>query len=240
MKINTMALASSALVAALLVGCGNGNTSSSVASVESSSSSSEAVVFYSSSSSSSVAPVVSSSSSVAPVSSSSSSEAPVVVAFEVTSTEIDNGAGFPDRHTCEGGQLRDGTSPKLDWTEGPKGTQSYAIVFRDKTLVDDGQPQFGFHWMIWNIPTSINTLPEALEGGTNPSAMGGATQSGPYFGPCPNYGGGSETHEYVFSVYAMDTETTSFGSGMEQAFKSFEANALEIATFTVTSNAKTK
>src|SRR6187402_2009203 len=41
-------------------------------------------------------------------------------------------------------------SPELDWTAGPSGTQSYAIVLQDLTNVMNGKPFV--HWALWNIP----------------------------------------------------------------------------------------
>lgn len=120
--------------------------------------------------------------------------------FTVTSPDFEDGEALPDAHTCEGAPFGAGVSPELNWSKGPKGTKSYAIVFVDTTIRDAGQPNFAYHWAIWNIPKSVRTLPAGIAG-VDPStpppvalpdslkdaqhtqARGVAR----FFGPCPSW-----------------------------------------------------
>ncbi|WP_437981103.1 hypothetical protein [Sorangium sp. So ce117] len=121
----------------------------------------------------------------------------------------------------------DHTSPELNWTAGPDGTQSYAIVFKDVTLVTGSPPdERGYHWVIWNIPASVRSLPKKLASGNPITGVAGAKQySDPlfndgYVGPCPSWGvaPGSplldtdppptvKTDSYTFTVFALPTAT---------------------------------
>ncbi len=122
----------------------------------------------------------------------------------LTSSAFENGAKLPSLHTCDGEGSRKEVSPPLSWTPGPEGTLSYAIVFTDKTngLV---------HSAIYDIPASVTSLPEGIEGKFEPSEPAGAKQSlnyksqSGYAGPCPPDG----EHEYVFALYALKVETLS-------------------------------
>lgn len=192
-----------------------------------------------------------SSSSVAVSSSSVSvSSAPMVLPFEIGSTEFADGAQLPSQYTCDGKRFGEGYSPYLMWSDGPAGTQSYALIFIDTTLTERTPPDLnGYHWMMWNIPTSVNALPEQLSNDAQPAAMAGATQYGAhfarngYFGPCPNIGNGNETHDYTFVVYAMPQESISVnfqGNGtarVQNGVNYFEANNIGKAVFNVKSNA---
>jgi len=56
------------------------------------------------------------------------------------------------------------------------------------------------HWLIWNIPPRINSIPES----SAPKGVHGTNDFGKsdYKGPCPPPG----THRYSFKVFALDRE----------------------------------
>lgn len=112
--------------------------------------------------------------------------------FTLTSPAFTEGMMFPAENTCAGVN----TSPELDWTAGPSGTMSYAIVLVDLT---GGLAQ----WAIWNIPPDVRSLPAMLPGDATLSSPAAAVQvssSGHgYAGPCPN----GSMHTYYFVVYAV-------------------------------------
>lgn len=227
--MNRLALTLSAVLwGVTVVGCGTDDDASS---------SSEA--------NSSISSSVSSESSSSVISSASSSSVSSV-AFEIFSMEFAQNDPLPAAHSCDGKGFGEGVSPELHWTDGPEGTESYAIVFTDYTLTEQGSA-LGYHWMIWNIPSDIHLLPNALPGDRSPAAMGGAEQSrGPtsndnsYFGPCPSYqcNAERENHTYKFTLYAMGTNPVSPGSDLANAQAYFEQNALAKTELTVTSDAK--
>ena len=106
---------------------------------------------------------------------------------------------IPASSTCSGVN----TSPELDWTAGPAGTMSYAMVLTDtaNNLV---------HWVLWDIPAATRSLPAALAADAMLANPAGAKQvsiasAGHAFsGPCPPAG---STHVYQFAVHALDVAT---------------------------------
>src|SRR5688500_11736111 len=95
----------------------------------------------------------------------------------------------------------------------------------------------GYHWVIYNIPATTLTLPE----GFKMEASIGAKENNDYLGPCPNVGGGSETHNYEFTLYALEDEMiTIAGSGTtaaQNAETALEAKHLAKVKLKGTSNA---
>lgn len=235
-----------ALASVTLASCGGDSGGSSAA--ESSSSAAE----ESSSVASSTSSVTESSSSVAESSSSeveSSSSAPAVD-FEVTSPAFDAGDELGDAYTCEGKNFLDPDnseiSPAVDWTPGPEGTQSYAIVFKDVTIIQEGgfNVDLGYHWAMWNVPASVTSIPEAMTGGNG--GIEGASQLSPYddnkfLGPCPSYNFCQDNirnvHEYTFTVYALDQASIQPGASVAAIDTWLAENALEMTEILVTSDA---
>ncbi|HEX4195940.1 MAG TPA: YbhB/YbcL family Raf kinase inhibitor-like protein [Caulobacteraceae bacterium] len=113
---------------------------------------------------------------------------------------------FPDegkidrRHSAYGDNL----SPPLRWTP-VEGAGAYAIVLEDP----DAPTEKPFvHWMIWNIPGEVASLPEGLPNNAELVSPQGAIQgrnnndSAGYFGPHPPAGHG--LHHYHFQIFALD------------------------------------
>jgi phosphatidylethanolamine-binding protein (PEBP) family uncharacterized protein len=146
--------------------------------------------------------------------------------FQVESPDFADGAAQPPEFTCEGNPFASGISPELDWTKGPKGTKSYAIVLLDTTVLAAAGSNNAYHWAIWNIPHDIHTLPAGLKGldptselEPFPEGLKGAEQVqargiGRYFPPCPawqvtlatrcgNPVPPRNTDQYTFTVYAL-------------------------------------
>jgi Raf kinase inhibitor-like YbhB/YbcL family protein len=102
---------------------------------------------------------------------------------------------IPSENTCAGANL----SPELDWTPGPAGTKSYALVLRDLCNTFN-------HWAVWDIPASEMKLPVTPgDAGATLAMPAGAKEvnfmnSGGYRGPCPS----GQLHTYQFTLYALD------------------------------------
>ena len=118
--------------------------------------------------------------------------------FTLTSTDITDGGILPDAQV----QAKGNTSPHLKGPGAPQGTKSYAITVFDP----DAPTGSGFwHWTVANIPADVAELPAS---GPLPSgAVEGRTDFGePGFGgaaPPPGHG----PHRYIFTVFAVDTDT---------------------------------
>lgn len=142
--------------------------------------------------------------------------------FGVTSPSFEQGATIPSEHTCDGLDI----SPELDIVGIPDLTQTLAIV------VDDPEAPLGTwdHWVEFNIRSEANSLevPSASESigrqGTNSWNLTG------YMGPCPPVG---EDHEYMFTVYALDT-ILDLPSGVESEplYSAMEGHVITSAVLT--------
>ncbi len=115
----------------------------------------------------------------------------------VESTAFSQGGMIPSVYTCDGKDV----SPPLTWSEGPAGTKSYALISDDP----DAPMGTWVHWILYNIPANITSLPENLP--KTETLDNGALQGKSdfkrhgYGGPCPPGG----THRYYFKIYALDT-----------------------------------
>ena len=117
---------------------------------------------------------------------------------------------FPDegvidlRHSAYGDNL----SPPLRWTP-VEGAGAYAIVLEDP---DAPMEKPFVHWMIWNIPGDVTSLPEGVPNNAQLVSPQGAVQgknnndSSGYFGPRPPQGHG--VHHYHFQIFALDGPLT--------------------------------
>lgn len=118
--------------------------------------------------------------------------------FTLTSNDIADGGVLPDAQV----KARGNTSPHLRWSGAPEGTKSYAVTCYDP----DAPTGSGFwHWTVANIPADVTELPT---GGPMPAgAVEGRTDYGEtgFGGAAPPPGHGP--HRYIFTVFAVDTET---------------------------------
>ncbi|SDF75709.1 Raf kinase inhibitor-like protein, YbhB/YbcL family [Duganella sp. OV458] len=123
-------------------------------------------------------------------------------------------------------EYADGVSPPLSWQAVP-GAQSYAIIMEDPDA-----PQKPFvHWLAWNIPASVTSLPEGLQEQprlTQPDGvLQGRTTRGSigYYGPRPPVG--DAPHHYHFQVFALDTVLQlGFGADRDQLLKAIQSHVL--------------
>jgi phosphatidylethanolamine-binding protein (PEBP) family uncharacterized protein len=140
--------------------------------------------------------------------------------FALTSPGFADGSPIPAAQTCEGAAFGAGVSPELDWTAGPSGTKSYAIVLKDLSLVSV-VPDHAFHWAVWDIPATSLKLHAMVAGQQSLPGLSPAQQynAGPfaspysYFGPCPSWLTYCDStvprsnDNYAFVVYAMSSAT---------------------------------
>jgi Raf kinase inhibitor-like YbhB/YbcL family protein len=116
--------------------------------------------------------------------------------MKITSRAFKEGEMIPSKYTCDG----DNVSPQLMWSGYFADTKSFALIADDP----DAPAGVWVHWVIYNIPPSINeltenmpkdkTLDSGVKQGVNDSRKTG------YDGPCPPNG----IHRYYFKLYALD------------------------------------
>jgi hypothetical protein len=119
-------------------------------------------------------------------------------ALQLKSSAFEDQGAIPQTFTCDGEDL----SPALSWSEPPAGTQSLVLVFDDP----DAPAGTWDHWLLFNIPATIRSLPEGVPADGTVEGIGTHGSNSwhrlGYGGPCPPKG---TTHRYFFRLYALDT-----------------------------------
>lgn len=137
------------------------------------------------------------------------------MAFTLTSAAFEHNGSIPARYTCDG----DDISPPLSWGELPDGTRSLALIVDDPDAPDPAAPKMTFvHWILYNLPTTLAALPEAVHSVHLPPGTGeGLNDWGRtgYGGPCPPIG----RHRYFHKLYALDTVLPDLGSPTKAALE---------------------
>ena len=124
-------------------------------------------------------------------------------------------------------EYADGVSPALSWKAVPN-AKSYAIVMEDP----DAKPITPFvHWLAWNIPGNITSVPEGVQEQPRLSDPDGVLQgrntrgSLGYYGPKPPVG--EPPHHYHFQVYALDTMLdVPFGADRDTLLKAMQGHVI--------------
>ena len=151
-------------------------------------------------------------------------EAAAAQTMTLTSPDIAPGAKIADEQVfkgfgCTGGNI----SPALSWSGAPAGTKSFALSVYDP----DAPTGSGFwHWVVFNIPPDVTSLPKNAGDPKGPAAPKGAVQSRTDFG-APGYGGpcppqGDPPHHYHFTIFAVDTPKLDGDENNSAAFVGFQ------------------
>jgi Raf kinase inhibitor-like YbhB/YbcL family protein len=133
--------------------------------------------------------------------------------MELTSTTFTNNTTLPDSaidnallpnglNACTpDGAVGGDRSPQLQWSHPPHDTRSFVVVLYDTTAAFT-------HWGMYNISARTRQLPQ--NAGVANSTFGTQVNNDfgdPNFdGPCPPPNVPPNVHDYVFTVYALDTE----------------------------------
>jgi phosphatidylethanolamine-binding protein (PEBP) family uncharacterized protein len=143
--------------------------------------------------------------------------------FAISSPDFSNCGEIPASMTCDGRAFGTGTNPTLEWSGAPAGTQSFALLFKDISILADGDPtkeRLGYHWVMWDIPKTTTSLATGSTSGYHAPAIAGAKQwagrnNYGFFPPCPNPFPKSDarftcslvTDSYSFTLYALPMAT---------------------------------
>ena len=122
----------------------------------------------------------------------------------VTSTDIKMNTLIPQDNSAYGKSL----SPQVTWTKGPASTKSYVVALEDSDA-HTGTPDVPItHWVSFNTPASVTSLPGGLPPQGTGAAPAGFTfgkniaRQNAYFGPRTPP---KTTHHYHLEVLAIDT-----------------------------------
>ena len=156
--------------------------------------------------------------------------------FTLRSPDLPEGKPLPTAQVfnsfgCTGGNV----SPRLEWSGAPAGTKSFAV-----TVYDPDAPTGSgwWHWVMFNIPASVTSLPAGAGDPKGTNAPKGAIQSQTDFG-APGFGGacppeGDKPHRYIFTVYALKVPKLDVPADAKASLVGFMVNANAIAKATLT------
>ena len=131
---------------------------------------------------------------------------------------------------CAGGNV----SPGLKWSDAPAGTKSFAL-----TLYDPDAPTGSgwWHWVVYNIPAGVSSLPAGAGDPQKNLLPAGAVQgrtdfgTSGYGGPCPPPG---KPHRYVITLTALDIDKLPVPDDASGALVGFNVGAHSLAKGMIT------
>jgi Raf kinase inhibitor-like YbhB/YbcL family protein len=130
---------------------------------------------------------------------------PPMPGLTLTSPDFTDGGVIPNKYTQADPMP---VSPKLEWTNVPAGTMSFALILHDPDVALQKKTDDVLHWMIFNIPGTA----KELSGGQTAEAKlpDGAIQAKNLRGAVgfmgPGAGAAGPYHHYTFELYALDTK----------------------------------
>lgn len=155
--------------------------------------------------------------------------------FKLRSDEVQNGKSLGLQQVfkgfgCEGGNQ----SPSLSWTGAPAGTKSFAL-----TVYDPDAPTGSgwWHWMAYNLPSGVSSLPASAGAEGGASMPKGAVQVRNDFG-VKGFGGacppqGDKPHRYQFTIHALKVEKLDLPADASAALVGYMINANKLGTATI-------
>jgi Raf kinase inhibitor-like YbhB/YbcL family protein len=122
----------------------------------------------------------------------------------LTTTAFPDGGEVPTRFTSADPNA---VSPKLEWTNVPMGTVTFALIMHDPDVALQKKLDDVLHWMAFNIPGAATSLPEGMaatatmpDGTIQAKNLRGAVgYMGPGAPPGPH-------HHYTWELYALDAK----------------------------------
>jgi len=141
----------------------------------------------------------------------------------LTSSAFTHQGSIPQQYTCQGRDV----SPPLSWSGAPDGTKAFVLIVDDPDAPDPAAPKRSWvHWVLYDIPSTVNGLPEAVTSAQLPPGTREGTndwnRTG-YGGPCPPVG----RHRYFHKLYALDVELPDLGAAAKgEVEKAMEGHVL--------------
>lgn len=164
--------------------------------------------------------------------------APAGPALTMTIPAFPDGSDIPVKYSqaAPGAAPGEGTSPAINWTNVPAGTQSFVLNMRDMDVARNRGTEDQAHWVVWNIPATATGLPEGVaKGSQRPDGSYQISATGEmYRGPgAPATG---PKHHYMFELYALDakldvTPTADAFETRANVFKAMQGHVLGKAVY---------
>ena len=128
--------------------------------------------------------------------------------FKLSSPAYSEASQMPKQFSCLATPTypdSNSVSPPLQWSNPPKDTASFAIIFHDAEGASAKGTMDTTHWILWNISGTATGLPQSVPPGSSPDGIQqgiNVRKANGYEGPCPPPG--STPHHYIFEMYALD------------------------------------
>jgi len=128
--------------------------------------------------------------------------------FTLSSPDIPKKSNMKEAQVFSGfGCSGQNISPAVAWKNFPAETKSFALMVHDP---DAPTGSGWWHWIVYNIPAKVTSLPAGAGKADGSLLPQGAVQSNTDFGS-PGYGGpcpplGDKAHRYVFTIFALKVE----------------------------------
>jgi Raf kinase inhibitor-like YbhB/YbcL family protein len=142
--------------------------------------------------------------------------------FTLASPAFQDGDSIPRANSCDGADR----SPELRWLGAPPGPAAFALIVEDP----DAPGGTFIHWVLYDLPGSFASLPEAVPNGGELPQLGGAKQGRTgfgrtgYGGPCPPPG---PAHHYHFRLFALSAKLgLAAGATRDQVMSAIQAHEL--------------
>jgi Raf kinase inhibitor-like YbhB/YbcL family protein len=122
----------------------------------------------------------------------------------LTSPDFEDGGVIPNKYTQADPSP---VSPKLEWTNVPMGTVTFALILHDPDVAIQKKTEDVLHWMAFNIPGTATGLPQGVP--TNATMPDGTVQAKNRGGKVGFMGPGAPAppyHHYTFELFALDTK----------------------------------
>jgi Raf kinase inhibitor-like YbhB/YbcL family protein len=140
-----------------------------------------------------------------PPPSTTGAPAPNPLRLTLISPAFNDGDVIPDKFAAAA--TTTAVSPAFSWKNAPDTTISFAILMHDPDEAPNKNSMDFTHWIIFNIPANVNSLPEDVP--HTAQLADGSVQAKLRNGP--GYGGPGARfvyHHYTFELFALDTKLT--------------------------------
>jgi len=171
-----------------------------------------------------------------PLAPSAAVTAPSGTGMTLTSADVPQGGTIALTHVdnamgCTGQNI----SPAFSWTGAPAATRSFALTIHDPDAPVSG----GFwHWVVYDIPASVTSLPRGAGTAGSAGMPAGARQGrndfgdSAYDGPCPPKG--DRPHHYDMVLSALDVASLDLPAGSSPAQVDFTRRTHTLASAQLT------
>ena len=156
--------------------------------------------------------------------------APAPSKFKLTTSAYSEASQIPNQYTCADTNV---ASPPLQWSNAPKDTASFALIFHDTDAAPAKGAMDVTHWILWNLPASSTELPGGVQPGSSPDGIQQGRNirgANGYQGPCPPPG--STPHHYIFELYALDQKLDlTAGASRADLLKAMDGHVIGKASY---------